>query len=249
MAAAASPTENRPAGEALRLLDAVPVVAVTVAGVFLVVLAVRAMARLNPTFTASNRQTVALTATLGIYLAFAAGLGLALRRFRHPLAMLGVRWPAPREVLLVVVGMVPWFLSIAAVSIGVAAIFNRGQPVPSNTRQLFIQVPHGPALLLYALLVSAVAAPICEEIFFRGMIFRYLRARWPLWAAALVSAIIFGAAHLSPATSPLIVPVLAFIGLVLALVYERTGSLTNSMMLHALNNGVLTTVTYFVITR
>jgi membrane protease YdiL (CAAX protease family) len=121
--------------------------------------------------------------------------------------------------------------------------------VPSNTRNIFIQVPHGPGLLLYALLVSAVAAPICEEIFFRGMIFRYLRRRWPLWLAALVSATIFGAAHLSPATSPLIVPVLAFIGLVLALVYERTGSLTNSMMLHALNNGVLTTLTYLVITR
>ncbi len=249
MAAAATPTENRPPGEALRLLDVVPVVAVTLAGVILVVVAVRALARLNPAFTAGNRETIALTATLGIYLAFAAGLGLALRRFRHPLAMLGVRWPTPREAGLVVVGMVPWFISIGLVSVGVAALFNGGQPVPSNTRQLFIQVPHGPGLLLFALLVSAVAAPICEEIFFRGMIFRYLRARWPLWAAALVSAGIFGAAHLSPATSPLIVPVLAFIGLVLALVYERTGSLTNSILLHALNNGVLTVLTYQVISR
>lgn len=249
MAAAASPAENRPAGESLRLLDVVPVLAITTAGVILVVLAVRALVRLNPAFTASNRETVALTATLGIYLAFAAGLGLALRRFRHPLVMLGVRRPTPREVVLVVVGMVPWFISIGLVSLGVAALFNRGQQVPSNTRQLFIQVPHGPALLLYALLVSAVAAPICEEVFFRGMIFRYLRARWPVWAAAPVSAVIFGAAHLSGATSPLIVPVLAFIGLILALVYERTGSLTNSILLHALNNGVLTTVTYLVISR
>lgn len=248
MGTAASPSQKSPTGE-LRLLDLVPVVAVTAAGVVLVVLAVRSLARLNPAFTAANRETLALTATLFIYLSFAAGLALALRRFPHPLAMLGVRRPSPREVVLVVVGMVPWFISIGLVSLGVAAIFNRGQPVPSNTRNIFIQVPHGPGLLLYALLVSAVAAPICEEIFFRGMIFRYLRRRWPLWLAALVSATIFGAAHLSPATSPLIVPVLAFIGLVLALVYERTGSLTNSMMLHALNNGVLTTLTYLVITR
>src|SRR5437588_6718525 len=83
MATAAPPNQARPAGGALRLLDVVPVIAVTVAGVFLVVLAVRALARLNPAFTAANRETLALTATLIIYLAFAAGQGEGLRSEEH----------------------------------------------------------------------------------------------------------------------------------------------------------------------
>ncbi len=249
MMAAAAAADDRPGGEALRLLDVVPVISLTLAGIILIFVALRALARLNPSFYVSNRETLALSATLAAYLAFAAGLTLALRRFRDPLAMLRLRWPTPRAVVLIVLGLVPWFLSIGFVSIAVAAVLNGGKPVPSNTRQLFIQVPHGPGLLLFALLVSAVAAPICEEIFFRGMVFRYLRARWPLWAAVLVSALIFGAAHLSPVTSPLIVPVLAFIGAILALVYEWTGSLTNSIVLHALNNGVLTAAVYLIISR
>ena len=46
----------------------------------------------------------------------------------------------------------------------------------------------------FALLVTAVAAPLCEEAFFRGMVFRLLSTRVPVWAAVVLSAAAFGLA-------------------------------------------------------
>ena len=72
-------------------------------------------------------------------------------------------------------------------------------------------------------LLIAVAAPIAEEIFFRGMLFGGLRRRLSTFAAAAISALVFGGLH--AATGVTAVPPLIVFGFVLALLYERTGSL------------------------
>ncbi len=54
-------------------------------------------------------------------------------------------------------------------------------------------------MFFFALLV-AVLAPIAEEIFFRGMIFRALKNGMGLWPAAIVSGLLFGAMHIDAAT-------------------------------------------------
>ena len=125
-----------------------------------------------------------------------------------------------------------------------ATALNGGRAVPGNSRLVFVQRPNGIGLLLLALLVTAVAAPICEEIFFRGMLFRLLRSRIPLWSAVVVSAIAFGLAHASPAVSPALLPSFIFMGIVLALVYVRTGWLTNTILLHGLNNAIVTVLAF-----
>ena len=114
---------------------------------------------------------------------------------------------------------------------------------------VFIQRPNGIGLLLLALLVTAVAAPVCEEMFFRGMLFRLLQARTNLWIAVLGSALAFGAAHASPAVSPALLPTFAYMGVVLATVYVRTGWLTNTILLHGLNNAIVTVLAFSVVSR
>ena len=81
-----------------------------------------------------------------------------------------------------------------------------------------------------------VAAPFSEEIFFRGFIFGGLRSRLPFAGAALISGAIFGIFHFSGLDSWGVVPQLAFLGVVLAWLYERTGSIWPTMAVHALNN-------------
>ena len=49
-----------------------------------------------------------------------------------------------------------------------------------------------------AAVLIVVAAPICEEIFFRGFFFGGMRSRMPFWPAALISAALFGARSTSP---------------------------------------------------
>lgn len=233
------------AADRLRWLDLLPVIAFTLLGVVLVFALLVGLARTNRGFYRANLETISLSATLAIYLAFGAGMAAALRRLRAPLAFLGLRWPTPRDVSLTLLLLVPWYLGIIIVSAASALVFNGGRVVPSNSRLIFVQRPGGIGLLLLALLVTAVAAPICEEVFFRGMLFRVLRTRVPLWAAVLLSATAFGLAHASPAVSPALLPTFIYMGIVLAVVYVRAGWLTNNILLHALSNAIATVAVYY----
>jgi membrane protease YdiL (CAAX protease family) len=233
------------AAERLRWLDLLPVIAFTVLGVILVAAALVVLARSHREFVRANLETISLIITLAIYLAFGAGLAVALRRLRAPLAYLRLRWPTPRDLGLTLLLLIPWYLGIIIVSAASAVIFNGGRNVPSNSRLIFVQHPGGIGTLLLALLVTAVAAPICEEVFFRGMLFRLLRTQVPLWAAVLLSAVAFGLAHASPAVSPALLPTFMYMGIVLAVVYVRTGWLTNNILLHALSNTIATVAVYY----
>jgi membrane protease YdiL (CAAX protease family) len=83
-------------------------------------------------------------------------------------------------------------------------------------------------------LLIVVAAPVSEEICFRGMLFGGLREKLPRIAAALICGLIFGALH--ALTGITAVPPLIVFGFLLALLYERTGSILPGMILHMLNN-------------
>jgi membrane protease YdiL (CAAX protease family) len=104
-----------------------------------------------------------------------------------------------------------------------------GEPEQEDVAEGFGAVP-------FQILLIVIAAPISEEICFRGMLFSGLRERLPTVAAALISGAIFGALHLT--TGALVVPPLIAFGFFLALLYERTGSILPGMILHMLNNAV-----------
>ncbi|MFL5845636.1 MAG: CPBP family intramembrane glutamic endopeptidase [Solirubrobacteraceae bacterium] len=87
-----------------------------------------------------------------------------------------------------------------------------------------------------AAFLVCVVAPLCEELFFRGFLFGALRKR-SLTLALVVSGGAFGLAHVASSPIGFIVP-LATLGVILALLYERTGSLYPSISLHALNNSI-----------
>ena len=235
--------------ERLRWLDLVPVLAFTILGIILVFAFLVALARLDRSLYRANLETIALSATLAVYLAVGAGIAVALRRLRAPLAFLGLHWPTPRDLGLTLALVIPWYIGIAVVTALSSRVFNGGRVVPGNSRQLFIQHPRGVGILVLALLVTTVAAPLCEEAFFRGMLFRLLRRRAPLWAAVLLSATAFGLAHASPTVSFALLPVFTYMGIVLALVYAWTGALTNTVLLHALNNAVGTVTVYVLLAR
>ena len=87
---------------------------------------------------------------------------------------------------------------------------------------------------LFALTV--LAAPLCEEFIFRGLIFGGLRRSMPAAQAIVISAAVFAAVH--PALSLLPVFVL---GLCTAWVYERNKTLLAPMLVHAAYNAAMVT--------
>ncbi len=82
----------------------------------------------------------------------------------------------------------------------------------------------------------AIAAPVSEELSFRGFLFGGLRRRLPALAAALISGALFGALHAPGGIG--VVPQLIAFGAILALLYEKTGSIIPGMLLHVLNNSI-----------
>ena len=89
--------------------------------------------------------------------------------------------------------------------------------------------------LIYGLIVLAVfIAPVVEEVIFRGFVFNALLRYVPVGLAAVASGILFGLAHFDrTAFFPL-----ACGGIVLAVVYYRTGSLVSSMLTHGTFNAL-----------
>jgi uncharacterized protein len=99
---------------------------------------------------------------------------------------------------------------------------------------------HGATLVALGVM-SVLLAPLLEEWFFRGVLFRALRqalgTRTPAMStgvAVVVSAVLFALAH----GEPLQFAGLAFLGIVLALVVERTRRLAPSVITHASFNAV-----------
>jgi len=83
------------------------------------------------------------------------------------------------------------------------------------------------------LALGGALVPFAEELFFRGVLYRWLRKRWGVAASALVSAAIFGLAH---AFFVLVALGAFMVGIVLAVVYERTGSLWPAAVVHGVFN-------------
>ncbi len=86
---------------------------------------------------------------------------------------------------------------------------------------------------------TVVVAPIAEECFFRGVLQTTLenlmRRRW---IPVLLTAAVFGAVHAGGDTpQPHVVPALMALGVLLGMLYLRTGSLVGPVVLHALFNG------------
>ena len=87
---------------------------------------------------------------------------------------------------------------------------------------------------LAMLFMGGIAVPIAEELYFRGVLYRWLRGISNPWLAGLLSSAAFGALHgefsIAVATGVM--------GLVLAWFFERSRSLWPPVIIHIVNNSV-----------
>lgn len=98
-----------------------------------------------------------------------------------------------------------------------------------------------PLGFLGVVLAGGVLAPIAEEIYFRGYLFRsYFQARGPLVAYGATS-VLFALLHLNLTA---LLPILA-LSLIFCFAYQKTGSIVPSVIGHALNNTAAFCILYF----
>ena len=124
-------------------------------------------------------------------------------------------------------------LPILAASMGVVVLLQRFSSEQASHPIVGEIVGTNP---LWIFLLAAVFAPITEELMFRGLLLTHLRARFGMFASAVISGLIFAAIH---PQGWLAIPTLLTIACILSLLREWRGSLIAPITAHAMNNGVV----------
>ena len=102
-------------------------------------------------------------------------------------------------------------------------------------------LPHSPDQLLLGLFTVALLGPLTEEAYFRGLVLGWLHRHCGLAWSVVLSALVFGVLHLKwltpgGASGMVATAELVAMGVLLALVAVRTGSLWASFIAHGVNN-------------
>jgi membrane protease YdiL (CAAX protease family) len=168
---------------------------------------------------------------------------VAVRRRGLPWAALGLR-PARRR----------WYrraIVIALLLLPLAGIINLivqqflSEATVNPQFQVIAPAGFSWSALLGMLLVVGLFIPFAEELLFRGLLYGWLRRRLGVPAAALLSALLFSGLH----RIVWLIPALAVIGVILALVYEKSGSLWPAVIVHALFNSVGVVLVYLALAQ
>ena len=93
-----------------------------------------------------------------------------------------------------------------------------------------LSLQNGPPFVMFFLVV--ILGPIAEEVLFRGVIYGKLREGFTVTQAAVISAAIFGIYHKNIVQGIYS----ALVGIVLAYVFEKTGTILGASLLHMLFN-------------
>jgi membrane protease YdiL (CAAX protease family) len=219
---------------AWRWVDVLLVAAVSAAIMLGGTLALRQL-KLEPLALSLGLSALEVVALIGSI----SWLGLWRRKF--PWQVLGVRPAQPRWMwIAVVIGIVCLFLT-GLVALTVQQLL--GQP-PTNPQLPFL-LPKGltPWSELLMFVLVGLLIPFAEELFFRGLLYTWLRQHFSFGVSALLSAVIFGAVHGDVS----IAAGVAVMGLLQAWVFERSRSIWAPFIVHALNNGIKVILLYVML--
>lgn len=160
---------------------------------------------------------------------FALPVLVILRLLKMPVAKtLRLKLPSWKQVVLIPFIAIPATILVSLFSQLINVIYPFPESYLESMGKLFeLDLP-----LWGSFLVVAVAPGICEELLFRGFMPRFFE-KYGFKINIILIALLFAAFHLDPFR---FFPVF-LLGLILAYLTLRSGSIVNSMILHILNNG------------
>lgn len=101
----------------------------------------------------------------------------------------------------------------------------------SSSYEETMEVLYTPPLLIQIICLG-VLIPVCEELVFRGLMFKRLRARGGYMQAAIYSSVVFSILHVN-----LVQMIYSFVlGMMLAYIYEKYGSIKAPAAAHVVMN-------------
>ena len=165
---------------------------------------------------------------------------LAIMRGLNPAELFGLRrLSAGRAFIAAFVRILPLYVIVTIIAglIATWAKYILPDIEPQETVKAFKSTESLAAKVMMGI-HAVIVAPLVEETVFRGFIYGVLKRYTDGWFAALCSSLLFAIVHMHLGS---LVP-LFVLALGLCAAYERTGSLLVPMWMHALFNGVSTTL-------
>jgi membrane protease YdiL (CAAX protease family) len=229
-----------------RVRDAALLLALGLGTLLLSLLAMQGVYRLQgapATVPSQPPAALAHTATALFYLGLLAGVWLlVVRRYDAGWTSLGLRLPRRRTLPLALVLCALLAVGSVAIMTGLTwALGTLGLPARVTPRSA-VPAPADP-LFIVAVVGSVLLTPVAEEVLFRGVLYQSLRQHTGVIFATLGSAALFTVLHWGPAMWPEFL----FLGIILAVAFERTRSLYPSMVMHAAYNAAIILVTLRVV--
>ena len=148
------------------------------------------------------------------------------------LAVWGIfRRSAPMDGASAALGWKDHLLALVGCCFGVVALDFCAEilDLPDMMVDMFIGLGSDP----WGIVLIAIIGPVAEEVLFRWGIMRHYMPGGA-WRAILISALAFGIIHMNPAQ----VPFAAAMGVMLGILYWRSGSIAWPIALHILNNSL-----------
>lgn len=162
-------------------------------------------------------------------------LTFILRHRGHRLSDIGFARPSLR--LFHLLWQIPTAVIVVILTQALVFAITGSDPVSdSSTESLAGNAGAAGAIVMFA--AVAVITPSWEELFFRGLIFGYVRGRLGTTCAVVISAVIFALCH----GVPILLPYMLALGLCLALLRVFHGNLWGSLGLHITINSTASLV-------
>ncbi len=171
-------------------------------------------------------------------------LRVVIFKRRQPLKALGV---SSKNILQnIQVGLYSYvtFLPILAIlffsAITIAGFLNYTPP-PQPVYELIFKEER-PFFLVLTFFLIALLGPITEEVFFRGFLYSALKKTLGIASAIIISGFLFSFLHINLLG---FIPILA-LGVFLAYIREKTGSLVPCITVHIVHNSAITLMMFFI---
>ena len=232
---------NRPAGKSFSFLDIVLTCGVAAAIALVGFFSLYVVAMLNPEGPENS-----LSAQIAVFLLlepvaiFGAVFGVLIYRRGFSWADLGVRPINAKWVLPAILAAFGSLFAAGAVSQITERYFN----TPMMNQYMNELVPGGITWQRAVALIATIGilVPIAEELLFRGVLYSWLRQRLSILPCTLISAALFALAH---GNRQMVIQIF-IVGIVLALIYEKSRSIIVSGLVHmTVNTFSLAVIFYY----
>lgn len=174
----------------------------------------------------------------------AAILYFALVKYKEKLSSLGIAFERFYKNILsgiaAYIFMMPVLIAVLVLSMLFLETIGYKAP-PQPVFDIFFEEKRNNVILFLAVFVS-ILGPVIEEIFFRGFLYSAVKKRFGMILGMLLSGFLFSMLHVNIVG---FLPIMV-LGVLMAFLYEITGSLVAPIAVHVLHNSIIVGFIFFI---